>query len=68
VVCVIGGERVFKDSLSIATQLDLTEIQRDFEGDTRFPAYDRSQWREKKRETHTAANGMRFDFVLYEKA
>jgi dihydrofolate reductase len=68
VVCVIGGEQVFKDSLPIATQLDLTEIQQDFEGDTRFPAYDRSQWREKKREAHTAANGMRFDFVLYERA
>lgn len=68
VVCVIGGEQVFNDSLPVATQLDLTEIQQDFEGDTRFPAYDRSQWRVKKREAHTAANGMRFDFVLYERA
>ena len=67
VVCVIGGEQVFKEALSIATDLVMTEIKQDFEGDTRFPAYDRSQWREKKREAHTAANGMRFDFVLYEK-
>ena len=46
----------------------MTEIQRDYEGDTRFPAYDRSRWRETQREAHTAANGVRFDFVLYEPA
>jgi dihydrofolate reductase len=68
VVCVIGGEQIFKDSLPIATHLDLTEIKQDFDGDTRFPAYDRSQWREMQREAHTAASGMRFDFVLYERA
>ena len=68
VVCVIGGEQVFKDALPIATGLDLTEIHRDFAGDARFPDYDRSRWKEKRREAHTAADGMRFDFVLYEKA
>ena len=46
----------------------MTEIKQDFAGDTRFPDYDRSQWRETQREAHTAASGMRFDFVLYEKA
>lgn len=68
VVCVIGGEQVFKDALPIATDLVMTEIKQDFPGDTRFPHYDRSQWRETQREAHTAKNGMRFDFVLYEKA
>lgn len=68
VACVIGGERVFKDSLPIAAGLVMTEIRQDFDGDTRFPDYDRSQWRETQREAHTAANGMRFDFVLYERA
>jgi dihydrofolate reductase len=68
VVCVIGGEQVFKESLPMATALDMTEIRQDFAGDTRFPDYDRSRWKEKKREAHTAANGMRFDFVLYERA
>jgi len=68
VACVIGGEQIFKDSLPIATHLDLTEIKQDFDGDTRFPEYNRSQWRETQREAHTAASGMRFDFVLYERA
>jgi dihydrofolate reductase len=66
VAFVIGGARLFAESLPIAAGLALTEIHRDFPGDTRFPEYDRSRWRETQREAHTAGDGMRFDFVLYE--
>jgi dihydrofolate reductase len=65
---VIGGSRLFEESLPIAAGLELTEIHRDYPGDTWFPKYDRSQWKEKKREARTAADGTRFDYVLYEKA
>jgi dihydrofolate reductase len=67
-VCVIGGEQIFEEALPLAAGLIMTEIKQDFAGDARFPDYDRSQWRETQREAHTAANGMRFDFVQYEKA
>ena len=66
VAFVIGGSRLFAESLPLAAGLVLTEIHRDFPGDTWFPEYDRSKWRETQREAHTAADGMRFDFVLYE--
>jgi dihydrofolate reductase len=68
VAFVIGGQKLFADSLPIAAALVLTEIQRDFEGDTWFPPFDRSQWRETQREAHATADGMRFDFVFYERA
>jgi len=64
---VIGGSRLFAESLPLAAGLELTEIHRDYPGDTWFPAYDRSQWKEKKREARTAPDGTRFDYVLYEK-
>ena len=67
VAFVIGGERLFVDSLPVAAGIVLTEIQRDFAGDTWFPDFDRAAWREAQREAHTAADGMRFDFVLYER-
>jgi dihydrofolate reductase len=67
VAFVIGGTQLFEASLPIAAGLVLTEIQRDYEGDTWFPAWDRSQWRESQREAHTAPDGTRFDFVFYEK-
>jgi dihydrofolate reductase len=66
VAFVIGGEQLFEESLPIAAGLVLTEIHRDYEGDTRFPAYDRSRWKEAQRERHTAADGTKFDFVRYE--
>jgi dihydrofolate reductase len=64
---VIGGTQLFRDALPIASGLIMTEIKQDFGGDAWFPDYDRSHWRETQREAHTAANGMRFDFALYEK-
>jgi dihydrofolate reductase len=66
VAFVIGGRRLFAEALPVAAGLVLTEIQRDFPGDTWFPEYDRAKWRETQREAHAAADGMRFDFVLYE--
>ena len=66
-VFVIGGTQLFEESLPIADGMVLTEIHRDYAGDTLFPAWDRSQWEEKQREPHTAADGTRFDYVLYER-
>jgi dihydrofolate reductase len=65
---VIGGHDLFAESLPIAAGLVLTEIHRDYEGDTRFPQHDRSRWKETQRERHTATDGTKFDFVLYEPA
>lgn len=67
VAFVIGGTQLFEAALPLARGLVLTEIQRDYAGDTWFPAYDRSQWRETQREAHAAADGTRFDYVLYER-
>lgn len=66
VAFVIGGSRLFAESLPVATGLVMTEIYKDFEGDTWFPPYDHSRWKETQREQHATAEGMKFDFVLYE--
>jgi dihydrofolate reductase len=68
VVFVIGGSTLFDESLPIAAGLVITEIHKDFEGDTWFPQYDRSRWKESQREQHVTADGTKFDFVLYEPA
>ena len=68
VAFVIGGHQLFAESLPIAAGLVMTEIFRDYPGDTTFPEYDRSRWRQSQREQHATADGTRFDFVLYEPA
>jgi dihydrofolate reductase len=65
---VIGGAEIYAAALPLADGLVLTELERDFVGDTRFPAWDRREWRETQRESHTSLEGMRFDFVLYERS
>lgn len=65
---VIGGSRLFQESLPIADGLVMTEIDKAYDGDTWFPPYDRSRWKETQREAHTAGDGTRFAFVLYERA
>lgn len=67
VAFVIGGTELFAAALPLASGMVLTEIHRDYEGDARFPPFDRSRWRETQREAHTGAGGVRFDFVLYER-
>ncbi len=48
-VVVIGGAEIYAAFLSRTERLYLTEIQGRFQGDTHFPAIDRSQWREVER-------------------
>jgi len=68
VAFVIGGSELYAAALPQADGLVLTEIERDYSGDARFPEWDRSAWRETQRKPQTGADGLRFDFVLYERA
>lgn len=70
-VFVIGGEALYRAALPRAEFLYLTEIERDFDGDARFPPFDRSRWRESEREAHTASSAvdpLAYSFVVYERA
>ncbi len=55
-VAIIGGARLFAEALPIADILHLTEIHADYEGDTFFPPFDRTQWREIERHDHPATD------------
>lgn len=66
-VFVIGGADLYAAALPRADELLLTEIDADFDGDTRFPDWNRSEFTETQRETHRAAppNDFGFAFVRY---
>lgn len=66
-VFCIGGAALYALALPHADLLYLTEIDRDFAGDVRFPAFDRARWREVAREPHTAPppDGFPYAFVTY---
>ncbi|MFO1328684.1 MAG: dihydrofolate reductase [Rubrivivax sp.] len=61
-LCVIGGAEVYAQALPHADELDLTEIEREIEGDVRFPDWPRARFVEVSRERHRAAAPHDFDF------
>ena len=64
----IGGGELYTEALPVAATLYVTELDRDFAGDTLFPAFDRAQWREIEREPRVTADGLAFAFVTYVRA
>jgi dihydrofolate reductase len=67
-VMVIGGAELFATALDTATRLHLTEVHAEIEGDTYFPDFDRSLWRETSREAHDVESDTpAYSFLLLEK-
>lgn len=67
VAFVLGGGEIYKAALPLADGLVMTEIKKDYEGDTKFPDWDRSKFRETQRKPQVSAGGVHFDYVLYER-
>jgi dihydrofolate reductase len=68
-VFIIGGAEIYHQGFALATQLYLTEIEGVIEGDTYFPDFDKSHWKEISRTHHSADERHKypFDFVVYER-
>jgi dihydrofolate reductase len=64
---VIGGAQIFRETVPVCDRMYITEIQRDFEGDVRFPEFDREEWMEVSREKHKDDNGLEYDFVVLDR-
>lgn len=62
-VFVVGGAQIYQQALRFADRILLTEIDREVDGDTFFPALDAHDWRETARDPRDG-----FAFVTYERA
>ncbi|MED5618556.1 dihydrofolate reductase [Ideonella sp. BN130291] len=66
-VCVIGGGELYALALPLADELVMTEVDAEVAGaDTFFPEY-RSQFFETERERRVTDDGLRYDFVTYQR-
>ena len=64
--CIIGGAQIFAESMHIADQMIVTEIDHSFDCDTFFPPLAPEEWRETARERHHSdANNFDYAFVTY---
>jgi dihydrofolate reductase len=65
---IIGGARIFEQSLDIAGRMIVTHIERAYHCDTFFPEIDPAKWAATAREPqHSAEQDLDFSFVTYEK-
>lgn len=62
VAYVVGGAEVYEQFLPRADRIHWTEIHDTYDGDTRFPDFDREAWEEVERENHEDIS-----FVVYER-
>lgn len=68
-VFIIGGGEIFRQALPVADTLYITEIHHNFEADTFFPAINKAEWKEVKREDKQPdeKNRVPYSFVTYKK-
>ncbi len=68
-VCVIGGGEIYKQSLPLATHIDLTRVHATIEGDAFFPEFSEDEWEEISCERHEAdkEHAYAFTFHVYER-
>ncbi|MCW2753402.1 MAG: dihydrofolate reductase [Marmoricola sp.] len=66
-VFVVGGASVYGEALDVADAQVITEVHLAPEGDTVYPAFDRADWVETRREPHLDGE-TGFEFVWYERA
>ncbi|HLP81839.1 MAG TPA: dihydrofolate reductase [Nitrosomonas sp.] len=67
-IFVIGGEQLYRQTLPICQRIYITEIQRDFAGDTVFPEFDQANWQETERIQHVSESGdLQYHFVILDR-
>ena len=66
---VIGGAMIYNLLMPYVKKMYVTEIDKDFEGDTFFPKINEETWKEVSREKGTpeAESGLQYSFAVYER-
>lgn len=65
-VFIAGGGEIYKEMLPITDRIYLTEIQKEFPGDAKFPEFSKTEFKEVERRHREQP--VPFDFVTYERA
>ena len=61
-IFIIGGGEIYNQTIDLADRLYITHVDKNVEGDTKFPPIDPKKWRLVSEEKHPG-----FSFAVYEK-
>lgn len=66
---IIGGEKLYQQTIKICQRMYITEIQSNFDGDVFFPEFDPSDWEETQRDKHFSENDthLEYHFVVLDR-
>jgi len=64
-VFIVGGGEIYKEMLPVTDRIYLTEIDKEFPGDAKFPEFSKVDFTEKERRHRDQP--VPFDFVTYER-
>lgn len=66
---VIGGAMIYNLLMPYVSKMYVTEIDKEFDGDTFFPRIDSEKWKEVSRVTGTedSKNNFKYEYVIYER-
>ena len=67
IIWLIGGAQLYAQGLSIASQIVVTEIDADYEGDAYAPLLSPNDWAETHRTSHISAQGLTYHLVTLQK-
>jgi dihydrofolate reductase len=69
-IVVAGGAEIYAQAMPLATQLAITHVHKQIDGDAYFPAIDPDEWHESARSEYQAAadDEAAFAFATYERA
>ena len=63
---VVGGARLYAQTIPLATRMYLTYVHQRIDGDTRFPEFEQGEWEEVSRERHRADDRNPYDYSFVE--
>ena len=65
-VWIIGGAQIYAQTEPFASRIEVTQIDKYFEGDAFAPILG-SQWQQTLKEDHVSSTGLKFSFISYTK-
>ena len=63
-VWIIGGAQIYAQAEPLASRIEVTHIEKNYEGDAFAPVLS-GQWIPIHSETHISSNGLNFSFITY---
>ena len=63
---VVGGARLYAQTIPLATRMYLTYVHQYIDGDTRFPGFDEAEWVQVSSERHNADDRNPHDYSFVE--